>query len=140
MGDRGRRARRRRTGGYPDLTSFSDIAFLLIIYFILATSFHQPVGLKTDLPAGEPTQQAEAEKTITLDRGAIYYGPQAVSIDQLRAELAGLDLPARTPARRIVQMEAKADVRWQAYYEVLAAIRGAGGEPGIVMEVGGEGP
>ncbi len=141
MANRGRKRRRRRTGGYPDLTSFSDIAFLLIIYFILLTSFYQPQGLRTDLPAGKPTQQARAdEKTITVETNAIRYGAKVVSIEQLRAELIGLDLPSLPAERRVVQMEAKSGVRWQAYYEVLAAISGAGGEPGIVMEVGEEGP
>jgi len=132
------RRRRRRTGGYPDLTSFSDIAFLLIIYFILATSFHQVSGLKTEIPSGQQTQEASAQdKTIMLRPDGLFYGDKAVTSDQLRSELGKLDLPNRSADKRVVQFEAKPGVKWQEYYDVLAAIRASGGEPGIVMETGG---
>jgi biopolymer transport protein ExbD len=141
MGDLGltRRRKRRRAGGYPDLTSFSDIAFLLIIYFILATSFHQQVGLKTDIPAGQQAKQAGAEeKSVMLRPDGVFYGERQVTLDELRGELSRLDLPARPAEQRVVQFEAKPGVLWQEYYEVLSAIRGSGGEPGIVMETGGK--
>jgi len=132
--------RKRRGGGYPELTSFSDIAFLLIIYFILATSFHQQVGLKTEIPSGQQARQAKVEeKTVMLRLDGLFYGDRRMTFDELRDELARLDLPARSPEQRVVQFEAKPGVLWQEYYEVLAAIRGSGGEPGIVMETKGEG-
>ncbi len=136
-----KKKRRRRTAGYPDLTSFSDIAFLLIIYFILATSFQQQTGLKTDIPSGQQATEAKAEeKTVMLRPDGLYYGDKQLSFTELRGELTRLDLSSRAPEDRVVQFEAKPGVLWQQYYEVLAAIRGSGGEPGIVMvETGGEG-
>jgi biopolymer transport protein ExbD len=132
--------RMRRGGGFPELTSFSDIAFLLIIYFILATSFNQQVGLKTDIPSGQQAKEAKAEeKTVMLRTDGLFYGDKQMTFDEFRAELAQLDLPARPAEQRVVQFEAKPGVLWQEYYEVLAAIRGSGGEPGIVMEDGGKG-
>ncbi|MBL7133809.1 MAG: biopolymer transporter ExbD [Phycisphaerae bacterium] len=137
---KGQKKRMRRGGGYPELTSFSDIAFLLIIYFILATSFHQQVGLKTDIPSGQQAKEAKAEeKTVMLRPDGLFYGDRQMTFDEFRGELAQLDLPARPAGRRVVQFEAKPGVLWQEYYEVLAAIRGSGGEPGIVMETGGKG-
>jgi biopolymer transport protein ExbD len=132
------RRRRRRTGGYPDLTSFSDIAFLLIIYFILATSFNQVAGLKTEIPSGQQAQQENTkDKSVMLRPEGLFYGEAQVTFDELRGELARLELAARPADKRIVQFEAKPGVKWQEYYEVLAAIRSSGGEPGIVMETGG---
>jgi len=133
-----RRRRKRRLAGFPDLTSFSDIAFLLIIYFILATSLHQVAGLRTDMPAGQKARQAKAEqKAITLHVDGILWGRQEVSVRQLREELVRLELPARDPNDRVVQFEAKGGVSWQQYYDVLAAIEHAGGTPGIVTDAGG---
>ena len=138
MRDRQPKKRRRRTGGYPDLTSFSDVAFLLIIYFILATSFNQVAGLKTDIPSGQQAEQAsEQDKTIMLKPGELFYGEKMVTFDELRTELGELKLEKRPADKRVVQFEARPGVTWQEYYEVLAAIRASGGEPGIVMEVGG---
>lgn len=130
-----RKRTRRALGGYPDLTSFADIAFLLIIYFILATSFHQQMGLKTDIPAGQKAQEAQPDKkAVTLHPDGIYWGGRPVSAAELRRELVALRLAERGANDRVVQFEAKSGVAWQEYYEVLAAIRNAGGEPGIVME------
>jgi biopolymer transport protein ExbD len=136
MAKRTRRRRQRRViGGFPDLTSFADIAFLLIIYFLLATSFHQLVGLKTDIPSGQKAQEAQADKkTITLSPEGLYWGSRPASIGELRDALRSLKLPEQAPRDRVVQFEAKGGVAWQAYYQVLAAIRTAGGEPGIMME------
>ena len=129
--------KRTRTGGYPDLTSFSDIAFLLIIYFILATSFSKVTGLKTDIPSGRQAEQAsEKDKTIMLRKDGLYYGEDTVTFEELRAELGRLKLDERPEGKRVVQFEAKAGVQWQEYYEVLATIRASGGQPGIVMEAG----
>ena len=139
MAERGttRKRRRRVVGGFPELTSFADIAFLLIIYFILATSFHQQTGLKTDIPAGQQAKEAKTdEKIITLRDDGLFWGERQVTVPQLHAELGGLNLPQKDPNNRVVQFEAKEGVLWQSYYEVLAAIRNAGGEPGIVMETG----
>ena len=42
----------------PDLTSFSDIANLLIIFFILTTTLARPWGRQVDMPsAATPPQQ-----------------------------------------------------------------------------------
>jgi biopolymer transport protein ExbD len=117
--------------------SFADIAFLLIIYFILAASISQDWGFRTDIPAGQKATEATDEKTILLRDDGIFWGERNVSIDQLRGELTGLNLLNRDPNSRVVQFEAKGNVAWQRYYEVLAAIEQAGGIPGILMESGG---
>ena len=45
------RKRASEGGISPDLTSFSDIANLLIIFFILTTSLVRPFGRRMDMPA-----------------------------------------------------------------------------------------
>lgn len=117
--------------------SFADIAFLLIIYFILAASISQDWGFRTDIPAGQKATEATDEKTILLRDDGIFWGERNISIDELRGELTGLNLLNRDPNSRVVQFEAKGNVVWQRYYEVLAAIEQAGGVPGILMESGG---
>ncbi|MBM4031608.1 MAG: biopolymer transporter ExbD, partial [Planctomycetes bacterium] len=43
--------RKQRPFFEPEVTSFADIAFLLIIFFILTTTFVVPAGQKLDIPA-----------------------------------------------------------------------------------------
>ena len=57
----------------PDLTSFSDIANLLIIFFILTTSLVRPFGRMMDMPssAKPPTEQKQSDTPtvrLTTDR------------------------------------------------------------------------
>jgi biopolymer transport protein ExbD len=132
------RRRRRSRRGEPVIPteSFADIAFLLIIYFILAASISQDWGFRTDIPAGQKATEATDEKTILLRDDGIFWGERNVTIDQLRGALAGLKLLERDPNSRVVQFEARGNVAWQQYYEVLAAIERSGGIPGILMEAG----
>ena len=44
--------KKHRSGDIP-VGSFSDIAFLLIIYFLVATSLVKLKGITADLPSGE---------------------------------------------------------------------------------------
>jgi len=131
-----RRPRARRSEPVIPTESFADIAFLLIIYFILAASISQDWGFSTDIPAGQKATEATDEKSILLRDDGIFWGDRNVSIDQLRGELVGLKLTERDPNSRVVQFEARGNVAWQQYYEVLAAIEQAGGIPGILMEAG----
>ncbi|HUT01788.1 MAG TPA: biopolymer transporter ExbD [Phycisphaerae bacterium] len=135
-----RRSRRdrRRPRGEPEIPtqSFADIAFLLIIYFILAASLSQDLGFRTDIPAGQKATEATEDRTVLLRQDGLFWGERPVSIGELRGELAGMKLADRDPNHRVVQFEAKGDVLWQSYFEVLDAIGKAGGQPGIVMEGG----
>lgn len=60
-----------------DLTPIIDVVFLLLIFFIMATTFSMPV-LDVVLPAAEsaePGQDREAELVITIDQeGRILHG------------------------------------------------------------------
>ena len=51
----------------PDLTSFSDIANLLIIFFILTTSLVRPFGRRMDMPASaKPPETRQQDNTPTV--------------------------------------------------------------------------
>lgn len=128
-----------RQGGADDIptSSFSDIAFLLIIFFILVTSLQQFTGFKTDLPSGEQSQEEQDEEmpTVKLHNDSITFGEEPVNIEELRRELAGLKLTERASEDdRLVIIEATGNTTYQSYYQVMAAIRKAGGVVGILKE------
>lgn len=118
------------------ITSFGDLAFLLIIFFILVTSLQQIAGFKTDIPAADSAPQATADKmpTIKLHDGLITYDEQNISIEQLGERLRGLDLAKKPEPARIVVIEATGRVNYQEYYQAMAAVTKAGGVIGIVKE------
>jgi biopolymer transport protein ExbD len=133
--------RKEKPAPQPDLSAFSDLAFLLIIFFILTTTLEQFTGTKLDIPAGvEKEDQAKREQlTINLALDAIHYGKEGARMDlpQLRAALAAERFAAREPNERVVLVETRDDVPFDLYYKVVTAIADAGGVMGLVKRGGG---
>ncbi|NQT92521.1 MAG: biopolymer transporter ExbD [Lentisphaerae bacterium] len=131
-----KRLRRKRLEDIP-VGSFADVAFLLIIFFILVTTLNKSKGFQTDLPSGETTQTTSAEKnpSIVLTGADILLDEQPVSLEKLEERLAALKLgELAKPENRIVILEAHAGVPYQDYYEIMATISHASGIVAIVKE------
>jgi len=135
----GKRPRRRKMGcdDIP-VASFADIAFLLIIFFILATTLVRTQGFHTEFPQGEKSEEPPRKTTtVQLHEGKITLNDGQVDLAGLRAGLAELKLHTRTGDDRVVLLEATGKVDYQRYFEVMAAITRAGGTICIVREEGG---
>lgn len=74
-----------------DLTPIIDVVFLLLIFFIMATTFSMPV-LDVILPKAEsaqPAEDAEAELALTIDpQGRILHNSTELDKPSLAALLA----------------------------------------------------
>ena len=57
------------------ISSFSDIAFLLIIFFILATTLVQVSGVINEIPSGEQSQSDQdlESPTVQLEHGRVLF-------------------------------------------------------------------
>ncbi|MDX1681578.1 MAG: biopolymer transporter ExbD [Phycisphaeraceae bacterium] len=131
--------RERRKDGDTNIPveGFSDIAFLLIIFFILTTTLQQPQGFLAELPAGEQSQeQTEQEDTPTvqLHENGITFQDKPITLPALRQKLKDLELADREEGERVVLLEASGEVGYELYYQAMAAITEAGGAVGIVRE------
>jgi biopolymer transport protein ExbD len=117
------------------VASFSDLAFLLIIFFIVATTLQKTTGIVADIPTGEKTEQKSEKTTIVnINDGAVMVNDQPVTIEELKAKLAEMDLAAKTGNDKVIMLETKGDVTYQIYFEVLSSISAAGGVVAIVKE------
>lgn len=123
-----------------DVTSFSDIAFLLIIFFILTTSMINLTGQELKIPSGAPPkEQKEEDKalTINLKPGEIRIGAKgaSVSLSQLRRRLfeEKFDMRAHDKDRTVI-LEAAGDVSYDLYFKVSCAITEAGGILTLMVE------
>ena len=54
----------RELHGLPNLTPMVDVFFLLLIFFMLSSSFIQISGIKVDLPSSESNSSLGLEKFI----------------------------------------------------------------------------
>ncbi|MCP3178182.1 MAG: ExbD/TolR family protein [Desulfuromonadales bacterium] len=82
--------RKKREDPRVDLTPMVDVVFLLLIFFMISTTFVETPGLTVDLP--ESSSQAEMKepdeiKVYVARDGAIAIGDQKVSLDQFRQRL-----------------------------------------------------
>lgn len=118
--------------------SVSDIAFLLIIFFILTTTLSKLTGFTAELPSAAASQQQTKSEsktpTVQLANGKLLFDEKEVSLATLRDRLLDLRLANRQGEERIVMLEAAGKVDYQTYYEVMAAISAAGGVVAIVEE------
>ncbi len=106
--------------------SMSDIAFLLIIFFMLTTVFRKEIGLKVVLPQAETTERILKSRdlaNIYISRdGKISVDDNLVSPEQIK--IAFKIKLAQNPAT-IAQIKADKDADYGPVWEVIDALRDA---------------
>lgn len=72
-----------------EMTPLIDVVLMLVIFFMLTTTFVLSPGIEVDLPPGHTSQEPrERDAIITMTReGAIYFQDAQVSLESLRAVL-----------------------------------------------------
>ena len=130
-----KRSKKKRRDVEMSISSFSDIAFLLIIFFILATTLVQVTGVINEIPSGEQSQSEQdlESPTVKLERGRILFNDEPMDMQELRKQLADLKLRERSEDEKVVLLEASANVNYQAYFDVMANISAAGGVTAILQ-------
>lgn len=92
-----------------DMTPLIDVVLMLVIFFMLTTTFVLAPGIKVDLPQGQAVQQPgdrDAIVLITAD-GTVYYQDKKVELDALRAMLQAR-LQRQPVARVVIKADKKA--------------------------------
>ncbi|MBT3200221.1 MAG: biopolymer transporter ExbD [Phycisphaerales bacterium] len=134
------RRKKNRETCEPNVGPFSDIAFLLIIFFILTSTLSALMGNKLDIPAARenPSKSKVEQPTITLSPEMLAWGKQQedVTLPELRAKLMDLDLPKKPQGKRVVILDCAPQTSYQKYFEVVMAIEEAGGVLGMITEPG----
>lgn len=121
-----------------DVGAFADIAFLLIIFFILTTTFVVTAGRKMDIPSGSdsPSKTEQKQITVGLTSDRIEYGEdnKRMDMEQLRLALAAEKFSTREQEQRMVILNSRDDVAYERYYKVVMAISEAGGILALINE------
>ena len=130
------RKKKRRTPTVP-IASMGDIAFLLIIFFLLLSDFNKDPDLNIELP-----ESAEVEKTektvvarVAIDKEQMIYvdGAKVQSPKDVEWQIKTLLTNTVTDDQRHVQFKCDAKVGKEVFEPVLKAIAEAGG---IIEAVG----
>ena len=73
------------------MSSMTDIIFLLLIFFMLTSSFITPSGLPVNLPSSETSDITLQEVTVSVTKDLRYaVNDRVVARDQIKAELTNL--------------------------------------------------
>lgn len=73
------------------MSSMTDIIFLLLIFFMLTSSFITPSGLPVNLPSSETSDIVMQEVTVTVTKDLRFsVNDRVVSRDQIKNELTAL--------------------------------------------------
>ncbi|AMQ56871.1 ExbD/TolR family protein [Algoriphagus sanaruensis] len=73
------------------MSSMTDIIFLLLIFFMLTSSFITPSGLPVNLPSSEASDIVMQEVTVSVTKDLRYsVNDKIVSRDEIKGELATL--------------------------------------------------
>lgn len=136
MRQKGQKRKKRQRDGEIPTNSFSDIAFLLIIYFLVATTLVKVKTITAEMPTGEKNAESQSDKTptINLQAGDIHFNDKKIDIEELNIKLAELDLQAKDPSKRVILLESVDGTPYQDYFQALATISAHGGVVAIVEE------
>ena len=119
-----------------EVGSFSDIAFLLIIFFILTTQIVRLQGKMINIPAGSESKAEEQKNDkkqmmihlTTGDKITVNDDGTPVTLENLKNQLLEQNFLARgKPEDRFVILEATPDVHYDLYFKVVMMIDDCGG-------------
>jgi len=122
--------RKQRGGDEPrvDLTPMVDVVFLLLIFFMISTTFVETPGISVNLPESsiEVAEKEPQEIKVFIDaKGNIVVDENQVTLDELRLRLA--DFGDKATETTFVLMADRA-VRHGLVVEVMDLAKGAGFE------------
>jgi biopolymer transport protein ExbD len=84
--------RKKREAPRVDLTPMVDVVFLLLIFFMISTTFVETPGINVKLPQSSAqtiTKAPEEVKVYISKEGNIYFKDRQVSLEELQALLRG---------------------------------------------------
>lgn len=108
-------------------SSLTDIVFLLLIFFLLSSSFVLQTGIKVQLPksaTAEQQTQTQIIITVTTD-GRIYLNTEQLAVEALGARLA--PLVSRDPEKLVI-IKADQSVSLQSAVQVMDIAKGVGAQ------------
>lgn len=110
-----------------DLTPLIDVVFLLLIFFMVSTTFVQDAaGLKIDLPRSDNRDAIDAKQDVSIRvaaDGGVFVDEAGVTLESLREHLAAA---AKKNPETMVVLEADQAVDHGRVVEVLDLARDLG--------------
>ncbi|MDX8397256.1 MAG: biopolymer transporter ExbD [Mariprofundaceae bacterium] len=117
---------RKRADFLVEMTPLVDVVFLMLIFFMVSTSFTVSNSLKLELPASKATEQDQSAKEVLVSidaEGQLFVQEEAVEDSALRRRV--LNVSKGDPNMRVV-LRADANARHKRVVYVLDTMRELG--------------
>ena len=113
----------------PPSSATGDIAFNLIVFFLVCASVEPDAGIKQSLPASEQTQQESQTEHIQVEitRAGQKINEQVIRKEEFLSRLKRLLKGKTKEEDRVVVVKSGQDATWQHWLEVTTLIDDAGG-------------
>ncbi|MFQ5956536.1 MAG: ExbD/TolR family protein [Candidatus Brocadiales bacterium] len=118
--------RTRRAISYSiNITSLVDILFLLLIFFVVTSTFIEHPNIKLDLPSASHAEASKFEGlTLTITgEGRLFLGTQPIGISELEAVLRS---KVAATGDAVLVLRADREVPYGVVVAVMDVARGAG--------------
>jgi len=119
--------RQKRKADYTvDITPLVDVVFLMLIFFLVTTTFKVGSSLKLDLPSSSNQEQVKKAQEVVISikpSGSLYVGEELVDDADLRKRI--LNASKGNPGIRVV-LRADAEARHKRVVFVLDTLRQLG--------------
>ncbi len=91
---------------FINITSLIDVTFMMLLFFMITSSFLEQPGIKLELPAAKTEAVAEPQEyVLTVDRkGGLFLNRQAVDLDNLEAAIRNV-LPKMKDAALVLKAD-----------------------------------
>ncbi|MEL6192016.1 MAG: biopolymer transporter ExbD [Bacteroidota bacterium] len=110
-------------------SSIADIVFLLLIYFLLTSTFVAQVGLKVDLPRSSSDKPSNAKNSVTITKEGVFAWNQSVMEDKADLEpLLKEVLTDEFPENDVVTLRTDKEVTMEETAFVMSIIAEYGGK------------
>ena len=114
----------------PPSSATGDIAFNLIVFFLVCASVQPDSGRPQDIPRSEENEQKKEvqniEVALTSNESAISINGDTVRVTELRPRLNGLLQGKTRPEDKIVIVKSKSDTPYHHWISVTGVIEEVG--------------
>jgi len=124
------KVRRSRLLVEPPATAAPDIAFTMIVFFLVCASVQPDTGRPQNIPKSEETanQQEQSQNIeVSLTESAVLVNGEIVPVDKLDTKMRQLLAGKERESDRVVIVKSAEEATYQRWIDVTSTIERAGG-------------
>lgn len=114
----------------PPEAATGDIAFILIVFFLVCASVQPDQGREQQLPRSEEQQEKKNQTknpTVLIKRGEVDVNDQRIKLPELPQKIGELLRGKERPEDRIVVVKSAKDTPYHFWIDITGQIEQAGG-------------